>query len=151
MMANMSIPRYASVTPVGVTAYANPFVYLAEDPRREAANGVTGDLGGWDVADGFRLAEDVGESEWRISVLPHEVYAVLRRFPAHRGYTFDGPVWRIAEIPASLRESGSGSLVPYESVQALMREVEGLKRAPDSLLAAVEMVQVGLRDLAAGA
>lgn len=47
----------------------------------------------------------------------------------------DGPVWRIAEIPASLRESGSGSLVP--SVQALMREVEGLRRAPDSLLSAV--------------
>lgn len=80
MMVGMSIPRYASAAPDGVVTYANPFVFLAEDPRREAANGVTGDLGGWDVSDGFRLAEDFGESEWRISVLHDEVYAVLRKF-----------------------------------------------------------------------
>lgn len=56
--------------PQGVVVYENPFVYLAEDPAREAANGVTGDLGGWDVADGFRLTETqlpgAPESEWRI-------------------------------------------------------------------------------------
>lgn len=150
MMVGMSIPRYASAAPDGVVVYANPFVFLAEDPSREAANGVTGDLGGWDVADGFRLAEDIGESEWRISVLHNEVYAVLRRFPGQRGYTFDGPVWRISEIPVPLRDSAPRSLVPHESIQQLMREVEQLRRAPDSLLTAVEAIQTGLRTLAAG-
>ena len=52
----MTRPRYMNA-PEGVIVYENPFVYLAENPAREAANGVTGDLGGWDVADGFRLTE----------------------------------------------------------------------------------------------
>lgn len=144
-MVGMSIPRYASAAPDGVVVYANPFVFLAEDPRREAANGVTGDLGGWDVADGFRLSEDIGDSEWRISVLHDEVYAVLRRFPGQREYTFDGPVWMLAEIPVTLRDPEQQSLVPHESVQELMSEVERLRGAPDSLLGAVEAIQSGLR------
>lgn len=150
MMVGMSIPRYASAAPDGVVAYANPFVFLAEDPRREAANGVTGDLGGWDVADGFRLAEEVGESEWRISVLHDEVYAVLRKFPGQRGYTFDGPVWMLAEIPMSLRDPVQQSLVPHEAVQELMSKVEQLRRTPDSLLTAVGVIRSGLQVLAAG-
>lgn len=151
MMVGMSIPRYASFVPAGVVAYANPFVFLTEDPSREAANGVTGDLGGWDVGDGFRLAESFGESAWRISVLPSEVYAVLRQLPGQREYTLDGPVWRISEIPTSLRNPSSGSLVPQQAVQALMREVEGIRGLADSLLVAVETIQAGLRRLAAGA
>ena len=150
MMVGMSIPRYASAAPDGVVAYANPFVFLAEDPRREAANGVTGDLGGWDVSDGFRLAEDFGESEWRISVLHDEVYAVLRKFPGQRGYTFDGPVWMLAEIPVSLRDPVQQSLIPHEAVQELMSKVEQLRRTPDSLLTAVRVIRSGLQVLAAG-
>ncbi|MBG0716898.1 hypothetical protein G3N18_02190 [Microbacterium sp. 2C] len=150
MMVGMSIPRFASAAPDGVVVYPNPFVFLAEDPRREATNGVTGDLGGWDVADGFRLSEGIGDSEWRISVLHGEVYAVLRRFPGQREYSFDGPVWMIAEIPPALRDPVLRSLVPHESVQELMAEVERLRAAPDSLLTAVEVIRSGLRALAAG-
>lgn len=140
----MTRPRYMAA-PEGVVVYENPFVYLAENPTREAANGVTGDLGGWDVADGFRLAEPqlpgAPESEWRISVIAGEIYAVLRRLPLERTYTFDGPVWLIDRIPAQLQDGPGWSLLPPEPVVTFMREVEALRREPDSLLLAVRAIQ----------
>lgn len=140
----MTRPRYMAA-PEGVVVYENPFVYLAENPAREAANGVTGDLGGWDVADGFRLAEPqlpgAPESEWRISVIAGEIYAVLRRLPLERTYTFDGPVWLIDRIPAQLQDGPGWSLLPPEPVVTFMREVEALRREPDSLLLAVRAIQ----------
>lgn len=146
----MSGPRYAQA-PEGVVVYENPFVYLAEKPGREAANGVTGDLGGWDVADGFRLAETqlprAPESEWRISVVDGEIYAVLRRLPLERGYTFDGPVWLIDRIPEHLREGPAWGMLPPESVVSLMGKVEAIRREPDSLLTAVRMIQEQLPHL----
>lgn len=140
----MNRPRYTE-PPEGVVVYENPYVYLAENPGREASNGVTGDLGGWDVADGFRLAETqlpgAPESEWRISIIVGEVYAVLRRMPFGGGYTFDGPVWLIARIPAHLRDGPVWSLVPPDPVVNLMREIEVLRSEPDSLLTAVRTIQ----------
>jgi hypothetical protein len=144
-------PRYTDA-PEGVIVYENPFVYLVENPAREAANGVTGDLGGWDVADGFRLTETqlpgAPESEWRISVIAGEVYAVLRRLPLERAYTFDGPVWLIDRIPAQLQDGPGWSLLPPEPVVDLMREVEALRREPDSLLTAVRTIRERLPQLA---
>lgn len=147
----MNRPRYTE-PPEGVTVYENPFVYLAENPDREAANGVTGDLGGWDVADGFRLAETqlpgTPESEWRISIIAGEIYAVLRRLPLERGYTFDGPVWLIARIPERLREGSAWGLVPPDPVVNLMTDVERLRSEPDSLLTAVRTIREQLPQLA---
>ncbi len=147
----MTRPRYMAA-PEGVVVYENPFVYLAENPAREAANGVTGDLGGWDVADGFRLAEPqlpgAPESEWRISVIAGEIYAVLRRLPLERTYTFDGPVWLIDRIPAQLQDGLGWSLLPPEPVVTFMREVEALRREPDSLLLAVRAIQEQMPRLA---
>lgn len=147
----MTRPRYMAA-PEGVVVYENPFVYLAENPAREAANGVTGDLGGWDVADGFRLAEPqlpgAPESEWRISVIAGEIYAVLRRLPLERTYTFDGPVWLIDRIPAQLQDGPGWSLLPPEPVVTFMREVEALRREPDSLLLAVRAIQEQMPRLA---
>ncbi|MGC5173025.1 hypothetical protein ACLQ2Q_20495 [Microbacterium sp. DT81.1] len=147
----MNRPRYTEL-PEGVTVYENPFVYLAENPDREAANGVTGDLGGWDVADGFRLAETqlpgTPESEWRISIIAGEIYAVLRRLPLERGYTFDGPVWLIARIPERLREGSAWGLVPPDPVVNLMTDVERLRSEPDSLLTAVRTIREQLPQLA---
>ena len=147
----MTRPRYMAA-PEGVVVYENPFVYLAENPTREAANGVTGDLGGWDVADGFRLAEPqlpgAPESEWRISVIAGEIYAVLRRLPLERTYTFDGPVWLIDRIPAQLQDGPGWSLLPPEPVVTFMREVEALRREPDSLLLAVRAIQEQMPRLA---
>ena len=147
----MTRPRYMAA-PEGVVVYENPFVYLAENPAREAANGVTGDLGGWDVADGFRLAEPqlpgAPESEWRISVIAGEIYAVLRRLPLERTYTFDGPVWLIDRIPAQLQDGPGWSLLPPEPVATFMREVEALRREPDSLLLAVRAIQEQMPRLA---
>jgi hypothetical protein len=137
--------------PEGVVVYENPFVYLAENPAREAANGVTGDLGGWDVADGFRLAETqlpgAPESEWRISVIAGEVYAVLRRLPLEHAYTFDGPVWLIDRIPAQLQDGPGWSLLPPEPVVTFMRDIEALRREPDSLLTAVQTIREHLPQL----
>ncbi|MFB3980257.1 hypothetical protein [Microbacterium proteolyticum] len=146
----MTHPRYMDA-PEGVVVYENPFVYLAENPAREAANGVTGDLGGWDVADGFRLAETqlpgAPESEWRISVIAGEVYAVLRRLPLERAYTFDGPVWLIDRIPAQLQDGPGWSLLPPEPVVTFMRDIEALRREPDSLLTAVQTIREHLPQL----
>ncbi len=146
----MTHPRYMDA-PEGVVVYENPFVYLAENPAREAANGVTGDLGGWDVADGFRLAETqlpgAPESEWRISVIAGEVYAVLRRLPLERAYTFDGPVWLIERIPAQLQDGPGWSLLPPEPVVTFMRDIEALRREPDSLLTAVQTIREHLPQL----
>lgn len=146
----MTHPRYMDA-PEGVVVYENPFVYLAENPAREAANGVTGDLGGWDVADGFRLAETqlpgAPESEWRISVIAGEVYAVLRRLPLERAYTFDGPVWLIDRIPAQLQDGPGWSLLPPEPVVTFMRDIEALRREPDSLLTAVQTIREQLPQL----
>lgn len=120
--------------------YAAAADYLAEDSTRGALSGlVEGDLGGWDVADGFRLAETVSngpESEWRISVVNDEVYAVLRRFPGATLYTFEGPVWLIDRIPARL-----GPSVHDEPIRLLMREVELLKNEPDSLLRVTHLIR----------
>ncbi len=147
----MTRPRYMDA-PEGVVVYENPFFYLAENPAREAANGVTGDLGGWDVADGFRLTETqlpgAPESEWRISVIAGEVYAVLRRLPLERAYTFDGPVWLIDRIPAQLQDGPAWSLLPPEPVVTFMREIEALRREPDSLLIAVRTIREQLPQLA---
>ena len=146
----MTHPRYMDA-PEGVVVYENPFVYLAENPAREAANGVTGDLGGWDVADGFRLAETqlpgAPESEWRISVIAGEVYAVLRRLPLERAYTFDGPVWLIERIPAQLQDGPGWSLLPPEPVVTFRRDIEALRREPDSLLTAVQTIREHLPQL----
>lgn len=147
----MTGPRYMDA-PEGVIVYENPIVYLAENPNREAASGITGDLGGWDVADGFRLTETqlpgAPESEWRISVIAGEVYAVLRRLPLDGRYTFDGPVWLIDRIPAQLQDGPVWSLQPPEPVVAFMREIEALRREPDSLLTAVRTIRERLPQLA---
>jgi hypothetical protein len=74
--------------PAGVRLYRQQDDFLAEDPSRKAHNGSDVDLlGGWDVAEGFRLAEPTVpesslESEWRISVVNRDIYAVLRPCPA---------------------------------------------------------------------
>ncbi len=44
-----------------------------------------------------------------------------------------------------LRDPVQQSLVPHESVQELMSEVEQLRGTLDSLLSAVEAIQSGLR------
>ena len=138
--------------PEGVVVYDNPLVFLADSRGRTETPWALGDLGGWDVAEGFRLAElDLpGESEWRIAVDGAEIYAALIRLPLERTYTFDGPVWLIDHIPARLMEHvppGQHLAVP---VRTLMGEVEALRREPDSLLTAVRIIQDRLPHLHAG-
>lgn len=140
----MTEPRYFAAIPEGLTLYRSAHDYIAEDPSRQSGMGVDGDIGGWDVADGFRLAETTmagsPDSEWRISVVRRTVYAVLRRFPGDDLYTFDGPVWIIDEIPEYLSVS---VLVP-NTVGKIMRSVEQLRAEPESLLLAVGMIQTML-------
>lgn len=137
----MIAPRYFAAIPSGLTLYRDAHDYIAEDSSRKSGMGVEGDVGGWDVANGFRLAETTmaGEpdSEWRISVLRRTVYAVLRRFPGDQLYSFHGPVWIIDEIPEYL----STSVLPQNTVRKIMWEVEQLRTNPDSLLQAVHMIR----------
>lgn len=149
----MTRPRYAD-PPVGVASYGNPFVFLAENPAREARQGMGDDkLAGWDLADGFRLAETqlpgTPDSEWRISVVNGEIYAVMRRLPMAREYTFDGPVWLIARIPEHLNDHPDWGGEPPVAVMPLLRDVEGLRHEPDSLLTAIRLIQERLPQLTA--
>lgn len=88
-------PRYVTAIPEGLRSYPNAHAFIAEAPERQSRMRVPGDIGGWDVANGFRLTEtdlpQTAHSEWRISVLDRMVYAVPRRFPNQNLYTFDGP------------------------------------------------------------
>ena len=65
----MSEPRYPTANPEGLTPYRDAHDFIAEDPSRKSCMKVPGDVGGWDVADGFRLAEttlpEAPDSEWR--------------------------------------------------------------------------------------
>lgn len=149
----MTRPRYAE-PPEGVVLYENPFVFIAENPAREARHGIGDDnLAGWDVADGFRLTETqlpgTPESEWRISVVNGEIYAVMRRLPLAREYTFDGPVWLIARIPEHLGDALSWDGQPPAAALPLLQDVEDLRHDPDSLLTAVRVIQERLPQLAA--
>lgn len=139
----MTEPRYVTEIPPGVTFYPDSHTFIAEDPSRQnKAWGIEGDIKGWDVADGFRLSESTipsePDSEWRISVHERTVYAVLRQFPNFDTYTFDGPVWHIAEVPEYIDSSVDG-----RAIRRLMWEVELLKRDKDSLLTAVLRIHSG--------
>lgn len=129
--------------PQGVRLYPTSADYVAEDAKRAARNGIADDLGGWDVCDGFRLNEHPsfrgGESEWRISVVARDDYAVLRRMPHARLYTFDGPVWLIDQVPTSL-----GASVYDEPLKNLLWQVERMQldeNQPDSLLDAISTIR----------
>ncbi len=140
--------------PEGVVVYDNPLVFLADSHGRSETPWALGDLGGWNVAEGFRLAEldlpGKSESEWRIAVDGAEIYAALIRLPLDRTYTFDGPVWLIDRIPAGLMERvRPGQHLPGP-VGTLMGEVEALRREPDSLLTAVRMIRDRLPQLHGG-
>ena len=132
--------RYATA-PAGVRAYRDTHAFIAEDPLRQSGWDIPGDIAGWDVADGFRLAEpDVpggAESEWRICVFDRLVCAVLRRFPRQPLYTFDGPVWVLADVPTCISSDVAGP-----AIKTLMWEVEQIKREPDSLLLATRMIRI---------
>lgn len=146
-------PRYTQ-PPEGVTHYENPFVFVAENPDREARHAIGDDtLAGWDVAEGFRLAETdvpgLPESEWRISVGAGEIYAVLLRLPLERQYTFDGVVWLIAPLPEHLHDRPSWDRTPHEKLIPLLSDVEDLRHEPDSLLTAIRLIQQRLPQIAA--
>lgn len=140
--------RWSTAAPEGVRVYPSTAEFIAEDPGRASrAFEIEGDLAGWDVADGFRLAENPqvptsGESEWRISVLPTEIYAVCRRDAAARLYTFTGPVWLIDKIPDPLRGDMADS-----AMLTMAREVERFRLTDDrdSLLLAVRVIQMCFR------
>lgn len=150
--AEPTTPRYLKAMPSGVRVYATSADYVAEDPSRAARNGIDGDLGGWDVCDGFRLTEHAshggGESEWRISVVGRDVYAVLRRMPHASRYTFRGPVWLIDQVPTML-----GASVYDDPLKNLLWQVERRRfdeDQPDSLLDAVRTIRTAfavVRDL----
>ena len=74
---------YLTAIPAGLARYRDSHDFIAADPSRKSGMNVKGETGGWDVANGFRLAETtitgVLDSEWRISVLHRTVYGVLRR------------------------------------------------------------------------
>lgn len=89
------------------------------------------------------------ESEWRISIITGEIYAVLRRLPLERGYTFDGPVWLIARIPERLREGSAWGLLPPNPVVKMLQGIEPLRSEPDSLLIAIRTIRQQLPQLAA--
>lgn len=65
-------PRYLTAIPPGVRSYPDTHAFI-EGPGRKSGMDVPGDIGGWDIANGFRLAETdlagTPDSEWRISVL----------------------------------------------------------------------------------
>ncbi|MBG0718742.1 hypothetical protein G3N18_11830 [Microbacterium sp. 2C] len=88
---------YTRDAPAGVTAYDSSVDYAAEDPSRLSRFNISGDIGGYDALD--RVDYDDG-SQWRVSILDGVVYAVLRRYPGANKYTFTGPLWEIATIPA---------------------------------------------------
>lgn len=133
-------PRYVTAVPKGVRAYPDAHGFLAGSAGRKSGMDVPGDIGGWDVANGFRLAETnfagTPDSEWRISVLDRVVYAVLRRFPGQKLYTFDGPVWIIADVPEGISSSVSGP-----TIRSLMDVVERSRDQPDSLLIAINWIR----------
>jgi len=130
---SISEPRYLTAIAEGLTLYRDAHDFIAEDASRKSGMNVYGDIGGWDVADGFRLAETAmpgaPDSEWRISVLRGTVYAVLRRFPTERLYTFHGPVWIIDTVPEFI----SSSVEFGRTIKMIMWEVEQLRHEPDSL------------------
>ncbi|MFX8620559.1 hypothetical protein ABTM24_20355, partial [Acinetobacter baumannii] len=57
-------------------------------------------------------------------------------------------VWLIDRIPAQLQDGLGWSLLPPEPVVTFMREVEALRREPDSLLLAVRAIQEQMPRLA---
>lgn len=147
----MTQPRYMT-PPAGVTVYENPIAFVAENPDREARHGIGDDnLAGWDVADGFRLTETqipgAPESEWRISIVAGEIYAVLRRLPLAREYTFDGPVWLLGRIPDDLNNRPAWDLTPHDRLIPLLSDLEDLRHEPDSLLTAVNVIRERLPQL----
>lgn len=143
------IERYFTAAPEGVKVYRSTHEFVAEDPARQShAFGIPGDLTGWDVADGFRLAPDAAapavQSEWRISVAGREVYAVLRRLPDETTYTFDGPVWLIDTVPGILDAS-----VDSAPLRGLMEPLELERGEADSLLRAAQTIRSGFNLLRA--
>ena len=143
----MEQPRYLTANPPGVRTYRDTHAFIAEDPHRQSSWDAPGDIRGWDVSDGFRLAEltlaGSPDSEWRICVVDRMVCAVLRRFPTEQLYTFDGPVWVIADVPSSIPVTVTGALM------SVLREAERIKTRPDSLLAAVKLIRAGVARLEA--
>lgn len=140
--------RWRTAAPQGVTVYESSHDFITEDPTRAARNGLAdrGDLGGYDVANGYRLTEPIGQqtadSEWRISITGGEIYAVCRMLPLAELYTFSGPVWLIDHMPAHGStdiETPTGGLV-WKVEQLAWRE----NSQPDSLLVATTMLRDGL-------
>ncbi|TIH36141.1 hypothetical protein D4765_10165 [Subtercola vilae] len=93
------------------------------------------------MADGFRLSEpELGNdafSEWRISVLRGEAYAVLRRLPGARNFAFSGPVWVLGDVPTE----GPNGQEPSKDARELLAKVEAVRNEPDLLLRAIEVLQ----------
>ena len=53
----MEQPRYLTANPPGVRTYRDTHAFIAEDPQRQSSWDAPGDIRGWDVSDGFLLAE----------------------------------------------------------------------------------------------
>lgn len=126
--------------PEGVRFYESSHDFIRENRDRSASTAnPAGDLGGWDVSN-CRLEEPAlgkdAHSLWRISVVCREVYAVLRRHPGDRLYTFDGPVWLIDTVPKALNPSVYG-----EEMRNLTQQIEQIGDEPDSLLRAVPLIK----------
>lgn len=127
-----------SKPPEGVRFYAHPRDFIAEDPSREATNGIEGDLDGWDVGI-FRLEEPAlqGFTLWRISIEAGGIYAVLKRWPHESLLTFDGPVWLIDTIPETH--------LPKRVVARFLDQVARHADDQDSLLLAVDWIRATMQ------
>ncbi|MCC4250176.1 MULTISPECIES: hypothetical protein [Microbacterium] len=128
--------RYIDDAPEGVVVYASAVDFTDEDRSRISGFGIPGDAGGYDAIEPV-LHED--GSQWRVSVLDSTVYAVLRRHVHADRYTFAGPLWVIATLPAG-HQYLSHHLRP--SAAEYFRDLESRYRnKPDGLVDVVREIQ----------
>ncbi|MFJ4167808.1 hypothetical protein ACIPY5_19830 [Microbacterium sp. NPDC089698] len=134
---------YVDEAPEGVTVYASAIDYWTEDPSRRSGFNIPGDVGGYDAI--HRVLHSDG-SEWRVSILNGVVYAILRRFPHERRYTFAGPVWEITTLPAGFQ--WRTQQLARKDVRDFFFELEQrYRREPDSLHTVVRRIQRWAADL----